>query len=62
MAIRIFNRWGNAVYENSEYGNEWDGKNNDGSPLPEGTYYYVLSLKTNDGKDYVIKNFVEIIR
>lgn len=37
-------------------------KNNDGSPLPEGTYYYVLSLKTNDGKDYVIKNFVEIIR
>ena len=30
--------------------------------LPEGTYYYVLQLKTKNGKTHVIKNFVELIR
>lgn len=62
MEIRIFNRWGSAVYKSDDYTNDWDGRNDAGVPLPDGTYYYVLSLKTSDRKEYVIKNFVEIIR
>lgn len=35
----IFNRWGKKVYENSNYRNEWDG-----GKVPDGTYYYILTL------------------
>ncbi len=50
--LKIFNRWGNLVYEASPYNNDWDGTKNVGLPspdgssdLPAGTYYYVLDLK-----------------
>ncbi|MDD4712277.1 MAG: gliding motility-associated C-terminal domain-containing protein [Bacteroidales bacterium] len=38
--LTIFNRWGNVVYYNSAYSNNWDG-----SGLNGGTYYYLLVLK-----------------
>ncbi len=47
--LRIFNRWGNMVYEMHDYDNSWNGTSNvsmlmNGNPLPDGTYYYVLDL------------------
>ncbi|MCB0645736.1 MAG: gliding motility-associated C-terminal domain-containing protein [Saprospiraceae bacterium] len=39
--IVIFTQWGDKVFESTNYTNNWDGKYN-GSPLPEGTYFYVL--------------------
>ena len=49
----IYNRWGNLVYKKQEYDNKWDGKSNVsgiylGRTLPNGTYYYILDLKTDD--------------
>ncbi|MET1057040.1 MAG: gliding motility-associated C-terminal domain-containing protein [Pedobacter sp.] len=38
--LLIFNRWGNEVYRNTNYLDEWDG-----SGLSEGTYYYIIVLK-----------------
>lgn len=35
--ITVFNRWGNVVYENTNYKNTWQGDD-----LPEGTYYWVF--------------------
>jgi gliding motility-associated-like protein len=35
--LRVFNRWGNLVYENDNYKNNWDG-----SESPSGTYYYTF--------------------
>jgi len=46
--LKVFNRWGQIVYESDGYRNNWDGKNN-GEDVPIGTYYYVLDLK--DGSD-----------
>ncbi len=43
--LTIYGRWGNKVYEVKNYVNQWKA---DG--LPEGTYYYVLTL--NDGKEH----------
>ncbi|MEX1188529.1 MAG: gliding motility-associated C-terminal domain-containing protein [Bacteroidia bacterium] len=37
--LLIFNRWGNKIYENADYKNDWDGENQ-----PDGTYFYVLNL------------------
>jgi large repetitive protein len=41
--ISIVNRWGERVYENTDYNNEWDGRHKNGNDLPEDTYYYSLS-------------------
>ena len=61
--IRIFNRWGNMVYEASPYRNNWDGRNHEGGnvgsdKLPVGTYYYLLWLHKNDSpkKGYIYLN------
>jgi len=61
--IRIFNRWGNKVYEASPYRNNWDGRNHEGGNvgsdrLPVGTYYYLLWLRKNDSpkKGYIYLN------
>jgi gliding motility-associated-like protein len=49
--ILVFNRWGNKIFETSNYrrGNEWDGAIS-GQPAPVGTYYYVITL--GNGKTY----------
>ena len=44
--VTIFNRWGSQVYHTTGLPDQWDGRVN-GSPLPDGTYYYVIDLKDN---------------
>ena len=44
----IVNRWGNEVYRNKNYQDNWDG-----SGLSEGTYYYIIVLKK--GATQVVK-------
>ena len=43
--VAVFNRWGNQVFQTTNYGraNEWRGDIN-GQPAPVGTYYYVIVL------------------
>ncbi len=50
--VTIFNRWGNEVYRNTDYKNNWDG-----GSLNEGTYYYLVTL-TKEGKQSVHKGWV----
>jgi gliding motility-associated-like protein/uncharacterized repeat protein (TIGR01451 family) len=47
--VLIFNRWGSQVYQSDDYLNNWDGTSDSrfnvgGDQLPEGTYFYVLTL------------------
>jgi gliding motility-associated-like protein len=45
ISVKIFNRWGNEVYNNANYQNDWRGKgisNFIGEDVPEGTYYYIV--------------------
>ena len=44
--ILIFNRFGQKVYETNNYNNDWDGTSN-GTPLPEGDYYYIINCGDN---------------
>ena len=60
----VFNRWGNKVYETSNYQNTWDGKSTlglkvGGDELPTGTYFYILNL--GDGTD-VFKGTITLNR
>ena len=45
-SIEIFNRWGQLVFETTNYdnsSNRWEGTNKAGQPLAEGVYFYVLN-------------------
>ncbi|MFK7773374.1 MAG: gliding motility-associated C-terminal domain-containing protein [Saprospiraceae bacterium] len=56
----VFNRWGDIVYEAKPYNNDWGGTNQNGKPLPEGTYYYILRLDFAAG--LILKGDVTILR
>ena len=58
VELIIFNRWGNIEYTNSNYLNDWDGRNNKGMELPNDTYFYILKFES--GK--IIKGSVLIKR
>jgi gliding motility-associated-like protein len=51
--FKVFNRWGNEVYSNSNYVKEWYGQNNSGELLPNGTYYVVLNVNNQEFSTYV---------
>ncbi len=46
----ISNRWGEIVYESTNYLNDWSGKNKSGQELTNDTYYYQLIL--NDKSEF----------
>jgi len=56
----IFNRWGDIVHQIAPYNNTWNGTNNRGESLPEGTYYYILRLNLNEGE--ILRGAVTILR
>lgn len=45
--VTVFNRYGQPVYQSKGYNTPWDGKYK-GTPLPVGTYYYVIDLKIGE--------------
>ncbi len=54
VEIEVFNRWGNQVYKNLNYQNQWFAEG-----LNEGTYYYLIKLNSlSDSK--VLKGWVLI--
>ncbi len=49
----IFNRWGEVVYETWNYANDWGGTyKSTGQKVPDGTYYYVLTVPAQDNHTY----------
>ena len=42
IRVQIFNRWGNMVYTNPDYQNDWGGTDSDGNELPDGVYLYII--------------------
>ena len=54
IEFEVFNCWGNSVYKNSDYQNDWDGKGTGnflGQELPTGTYYCKYNaINTKNGE------------
>ena len=52
--VKVFNRWGDLVFNARGYQNEWDGhyKNRDQSLPDGGSYYYQIDLDGNGTVDY----------
>lgn len=43
VSLKIVNRWGNVVYENNDYQNNWKGNDISGKQLSEGVYFYTIT-------------------
>jgi len=48
--LSIFNRYGMEVYSKQNYYDEWHGQTNEGSILPDATYYYVIDFNNEPSK------------
>jgi len=52
VSLKVLNRWGDIVYQNKTYKNDWNGKANTGvvfgDKLPDGTYYYIVDLNNGE--------------
>ena len=61
VQVKIYNRWGEVVYEYSGVSGGWNGKNKNGNMCSDGTYYYVAGITgiTNEVKQE--KGFIELI-
>jgi gliding motility-associated-like protein len=57
FSMVIYNRWGQMVFETSDYSGGWDGKN-----APAGVYGWVISYSDYMGKLFKMKGGVTLIR
>jgi gliding motility-associated-like protein len=59
--FRVFNRWGNLIFETTDINQGWDGSYK-GKPQDFGVYVYELQCVTNTGKIYNKQGNVTLIR
>ncbi len=59
VTLTVYNRWGNVVFKKDNYDNSWDGTNQQGEDLPQGTYFILLTLHDSSSN---MSGFVDIRR
>lgn len=65
--MQIFNRWGNLVYKTDNPAINWNGNNESGQQLSEGTYFFVCKVyESRVGgvvlRPGVLSGYIELIR
>lgn len=60
--MRVYNRWGEKLFDTNKIGNWWNGQDTEGVKLPDGVYYYVFEAEKHDGKKVKIKGDVTVVR
>lgn len=59
--FKVYNRWGQVVYENTNPTLGWDGTHN-GDPAPSDVYIYVIKIRTSNESTSVLKGDVTLLR
>ena len=49
-SVKVFNKWGNKVFDSGELYEPWDGTHK-GAPLPSEVYFYIITLGSDSGKE-----------
>ena len=62
LIFRVYNRWGQLVFETKDRTKKWDGRIN-GYPQDAGTYVWMLNYTNRDtGKKFALKGSTVLIR
>jgi len=61
LNVQIFSRWGKLIYEADDLGFQWRGDYKD-RPVPEGVYTYVIRAVGENGRAYIRKGTVTLVR
>ncbi|MGC4104472.1 YCF48-related protein [Ferruginibacter sp.] len=61
VTVKVFNRYGDLVYTNENYQNDWNGTYK-GKPVADGTYYYAIVFRLINGNVVTLKGDVTILR
>ncbi|MBI3238243.1 MAG: gliding motility-associated C-terminal domain-containing protein [Flavobacteriia bacterium] len=56
----IINRWGNEVFHYNDPAMAWDGKNQTGELVDEGTYFYTIKAVLSNDEELVKQGFVQV--
>ncbi len=60
--MTVFNRWGEKVWETEDFESGWDGRNDRGNLVAEGTYFWVLEVQYGPDKiDKVYKGSLTVL-
>lgn len=61
--LKIYDRWGGLIYTTKDPAQGWNGKYfNTGKLLPEGVYSYLMSFRYIDGKLFVYKGSITVLK
>lgn len=61
LDLKIYNRWGQLIFETTSQSKGWDGTFN-GEPQPIEAYGYVLSVSFIDGSTKLLKGNITLLR
>ncbi|HOZ52403.1 MAG TPA: gliding motility-associated C-terminal domain-containing protein, partial [Chitinophagaceae bacterium] len=59
--FRVYNRWGQLIFETTDINKGWNGQFN-GVPQPLGTYVYLIDAVTSSGRKFYKQGNVTLIR
>lgn len=59
--FRIFNRWGEVVFETTDIEKGWDGKYN-GVDQPVGVFVYMIEAVADDGRPFIQQGNITLLR
>jgi gliding motility-associated-like protein len=69
VQLRVFNRWGNLVYQNDAYKNDWSGIADNGKVLSDGVYFYTIlpesqkyAYDNQERTKFLLAGFLHIFR
>jgi len=61
LEVKIYNRWGQLVYESNDLYQGWDGTFK-GEPQAMDTYAYTIRIINTDNKEEFIKGYITLLR
>lgn len=59
--FKVFNRWGNILFETGDYSKPWKGKEMNGNSAPAGAYIYYVKIQTPNEQIFEQKGSVMVI-
>ncbi|MBK9791771.1 MAG: gliding motility-associated C-terminal domain-containing protein [Sphingobacteriales bacterium] len=61
FSMKIYNRWGELVFENNDVNNPWNGTYK-GADCPQDNYTYILDVTMQNGKSYHKQSSILLLR